>query len=96
MNANSEKLEVAVVTGASKGIDAAIAKQLGAQGAAVVLNYSSSKGGADKVVTEITKSSRRSHNFSPAQLNLAGTKGDQLLSVVTLYKALGGGWEEQR
>jgi multidrug efflux system outer membrane protein len=32
----------------------------------------------------------------PAQLNLARTKRDQLLSVVTLYKALGGGWEEQR
>ena len=46
--------KVAVVTGASKGIGAAIAKALGAEGAAVVVNYSSSRAGADKVVAEIT------------------------------------------
>src|SRR5712664_2529489 len=52
-----KKLEgkVAVVTGASKGIGASIAKHLAAEGAAVVVNYSSSKEGADKVVDEITK-----------------------------------------
>src|SRR5205085_9024614 len=43
----------AVVTGASKGIGAEIARQLAAEGAAVVVNYATSKGGADKVVAEI-------------------------------------------
>src|ERR1700709_1784451 len=46
--------KVAVVTGASKGIGASIAKHLAAEGAAVVVNYASSKAGADKVVAEIT------------------------------------------
>src|SRR6266545_548195 len=57
MNPNTKKLDgkVAVVTGASKGIGAGIAKHLAAEGAAVVVNYASSKEGADKVVDEITK-----------------------------------------
>jgi 3-oxoacyl-[acyl-carrier protein] reductase len=47
--------KVAVVTGASKGIGAGIAKALGAAGASVVVNYASDKPGADKTVAEITK-----------------------------------------
>jgi 3-oxoacyl-[acyl-carrier protein] reductase len=46
--------KVAIVTGASKGIGAGIAKGLAAEGASVVVNYSSSREGADRVVAEIT------------------------------------------
>jgi 3-oxoacyl-[acyl-carrier protein] reductase len=45
--------KVAIVTGASKGIGASIAKHLAAEGAAVVVNYAASKEGADRVVAEI-------------------------------------------
>src|SRR5690606_35628787 len=48
------KNKIAVVTGASKGIGASIAKHFAAEGAKVVVNYASSKEGADRVVKEIT------------------------------------------
>lgn len=51
--------KVAVVTGASKGIGASIAIALASEGAAVVVNYASSKAGADKVVDEIIKNGGR-------------------------------------
>jgi 3-oxoacyl-[acyl-carrier protein] reductase len=53
---NKLQNKVAIVTGASKGIGASIAKHLAAEGAAVVVNYASSKEGADRVVAEIAGS----------------------------------------
>lgn len=66
----SKKLagKVAVVTGASKGIGAEIARHLAAAGASVVVNYSSSKSGADKVVADIHA---REGNAVAVQANLS-------------------------
>jgi 3-oxoacyl-[acyl-carrier protein] reductase len=55
MKNNKLNGKVAVVTGASKGIGAGIAKQFAAEGAAVVVNYASSKQDADRVVDQISK-----------------------------------------
>jgi len=87
MNTNTKKLDgkVAIVTGASKGIGAAIAKQFAAKGAAVVVNYASSKKGADQVVDEITK---RGGKAIAVQADVAKKKDIERLFIET-KKAFG-------
>lgn len=63
--------KVAIVTGASKGIGAAIALHLASEGASVVINYSSSKEGAEKVVTKIAKNGGKA---IAVQANVANPK----------------------
>src|SRR5437762_6881044 len=83
----SKKLadKVAVVTGASKGIGAAIAKHLAAEGAAVVVNYASSKEGADRVVAQIAGQGGKA---VAVQANVAKKADIDLLFVAT-KKAFG-------
>ena len=74
MSTKTSKLadKVAIVTGASKGIGASIAKHLAEEGAAVAVNYSSSKEGADRVVAEITAKGGKA---IAVQANVAGKEG---------------------
>jgi 3-oxoacyl-[acyl-carrier protein] reductase len=77
--------KVALVTGASKGIGAAIALQLAAEGAAVAVNYSSSKQGADDVVAKIVAAGGKA---VAVHGNLADPK-DVKSAVAATVKALG-------
>ncbi len=83
----SQKLtgKVAVVTGASKGIGASIALHLAGEGAAVVVNYASSKEGADRVVGEIV---RKGGKAIAVQANVAKQADIQRLFAET-KKAFG-------
>jgi 3-oxoacyl-[acyl-carrier protein] reductase len=77
--------KVAVVTGASKGIGAGIARALAAEGAAVVVNYASSKAGADAVVEAITKAGGKAV-AAPGDVSKAG---DAEAVVAAALKAFG-------
>ena len=77
--------KVALVTGASKGIGAAIARELAARGASVAVNYSGSKAGADKVVAEIKAAGG---NAIAVQANLADPESIGPL-VATVARELG-------
>jgi len=78
--------KVAVVTGASKGIGADIARHLAAEGAAVVVNYASAKEGADRVVDAITK---RDGKAIAVQADVSKKKDIERLFAET-KKAFGG------
>jgi 3-oxoacyl-[acyl-carrier protein] reductase len=83
---NRLKGKIAVVTGASKGIGAAIAEHLAAEGAAVVVNYSSSKAGADAVVKRILQKDGKA---VAVQADVAKAEDIQRLFAET-KKAFGG------
>ena len=73
--------KVALVTGASKGIGAAIALRLASEGAAVTVNYASSRAGADKVVDEITRGGGRA---IAAQADVSKQAGAESLVQATI------------
>lgn len=77
--------KVAIVTGASKGIGAGIAKQLGTDGASVVVNYASSQSGADAVVKAITSAGGKA---IAVQANLA-VEADVIRLFAETKKAYG-------
>ena len=70
--------KVALVTGASKGIGASIARELAAAGAAVAVNYSGSRAGAEKVVAEIKKAGGKA---IAVQANLADPERNIRLNI---------------
>jgi 3-oxoacyl-[acyl-carrier protein] reductase len=78
--------KTAVVTGASKGIGAAIAKALAAEGAAVAVNYASSREGADKVVAEIVAAGGK----AVAVQGSVAKEGDVIRLFDETQKAFGG------
>jgi NAD(P)-dependent dehydrogenase (short-subunit alcohol dehydrogenase family) len=82
---NDLKGKVAVVTGASKGIGAAIANGLSAAGAAVVVNYSSSKEGADRVVADIKTKGGRA-------LAIKGGQPDDIARVAVFLASEDSAW----
>lgn len=85
VQSNNLQGKVALVTGASKGIGAAIALELAARGAAVAVNYSGSKAGADKVVEQIKAAGGKA---IAVQANLADTESIGPL-VATVARELG-------